>query len=96
MPIERILVRTMIGLSILFFTATITFYPPHYSFVSGMFLMVLITADILLPKEPKRAEKKWEQVASKLLIGLIAVAAAGCAVCVFLLWKLGPYGRLGG
>lgn len=95
MPIERILIRCMIGLSVVYFLVMVTFYPPAHSFIAGLFLMVFITADVILPRESKQEEKTWQRVASKIIIGLLVFVVLGCFVSVTLLWKMGHFGGLG-
>lgn len=95
MPIERILIRSMIGLGIIFLLLAVTFYPPHYSLIFGLLVMVLVTADLVLPQESAREQKRWKKIVSKALIGAIAIVVLICSVFAFLLWRMGPFGRLG-
>lgn len=95
MTIERILIRTMIGLSVIYFLVMLTFYSPSHSFPAILFFLVFVTADLVLPRGPKREEKAWEKIISKIIIGLLIFVVLGCLVSVTLLWKMGHFGRLG-
>lgn len=93
MPIEKILTRTFAGLSLVFLILTLTYYPPSYAIFPAMFLMVFVISDILLPNKSERVERRWEKVASKIIIGLLIIGVLGCLASVLTLWKMGPFDK---
>ena len=95
MPIEKILVRIMVIIGIVFILLDITYYSgkilPYLLFLIGL----LIVADFLLnPEKYSQNPTKSEKVFEKILFGLIIITILCCAFALAYLWKLGPFGRL--
>lgn len=83
----------MAVLAFIFLILTLTYYPPSHAILPAVFLFMFITADILLPSHQQAAEKRWQRITVKGIVGLLIFGALACATCLALLWKLGPFGK---
>lgn len=93
MPIEKIIVFSLAALTFLFLVLALTYFPSYAIFLA-VCLSTFITAGILLPGEPKKAEKKRDRIISNLIIGLLILGTLALSAVFLFLWKLGPFGRL--
>ena len=94
MSIEKILARIMATLAGIFLLLAITFYPPEYAIPPIIALIIFITADIVLPSQPLKEEKKSDRIILKIIVILLSVVILVCSVSTARLWRLGNFGRL--
>ena len=89
MPIEKLLVRSLIVLALIFLILTLTFYPPGHAILPLMFLFLFIGAEFALPKDSGKEKKGLPKVAEKALIVVLSLAVTATVASLFVLWKAG-------
>ena len=67
MPIERVIVRMLIMITVVAVIATLTFYPPSFVMLPLVFLFICISAEFALPKDSKNDPKGLPKTVSKML-----------------------------
>lgn len=95
MPIEKVIIRIMEILGVIFILLDITYYSGKSTGFLLLLMGVLIVADFLLdPKAYKPNPSKTSKTLEKILLGLLTITIIVFAVSLAYLWKLGPFGRL--
>ena len=94
MPIEKILVRLMIVLAVVFVILSFTFYTPMHAGLPLVFLAVFLAADRVLSMQAKGESEKSPKPVSKTIVIFLSLAAAGCVIGLFAIWRWGYFWRL--
>lgn len=91
MPIEKVFVRILLGIGMIFLILTVCFYPLSYSFSLVAFMLILFIADRLIPLREEDTMKKWEISARHIVIILLVLSTLMVIFGIFMLWKLGCF-----
>jgi hypothetical protein len=94
MPIEKILVRLMIVLAVVFVVLSFTFYTPMHAGLPLVFLAVFLAADRVLSMHASNEPEKLPKPASKTVVIFLSLAVAGCVIGLFAIWRWGYFWRL--
>ena len=94
MPIEKILVRLMIVLAVVFVILSFTFYTPMHAGLPLVFLAVFLVADRVLSMHSGSEAEKLPKPASKTVVIFLSLAVAGCVIGLFAIWRWGYFWRL--
>ena len=94
MPIEKIIVRSLIALALIFLILTLTFYPPGHAIPPLMFLFIFIGAEFALPNDSGKEKKGLPKIAKKVIVVILSLAVMASIASLFVLWKAGHLWRL--
>lgn len=94
MPIEKIIVRTLMAVAVVAIILTLTYYSPSYAMPPLVFLFMCIAAEFALPTDSKKETKGLQKAASNVLIWFLGISALTAVAVVGLLWKTGAFWRL--
>ena len=94
MPIEKILIRSLIVLALIFLVLTLTFYPHSYAPLPLGFLILFIVAEFALRGGLKKEKKSLPEAPTKILIALMSFGVVVTIAAVLILWKTGHLWRL--
>lgn len=89
MPIEKILIRSLIGLALIFLILTLTYYPHSYAPLPLGFLIFFIGAEFALRGDSEKEKKSLPGTPAKILIVLMSFGAVVTIAAMFILWKAG-------
>ena len=94
MPIEKLLVRSLIVLALIFLILTLTYYPPGHAIPPLMFLLIFIGAEFALPNDSGKGKKRLSKIAEKVIVVVLSFAAMASIASLFVFWKVGHLWRL--
>ena len=94
MPIEKLLVRLLIVLAVVFVILSITFYTPMHAALPLVFLAVFLAADRVLSMHAKDEAEKSPKPISKTVAIFLSLAVAGCVIGLLAIWRWGYFWRL--
>ncbi len=93
-PLEKLLVRILLVLAVIFFFVSMTYYSWMHAILPFLFIILLIGADALFSKESESKNQQQKTIFEKVIFGLLIVIILVCLAAVARLWKVGHFGRL--
>ena len=94
MPIEKILVRSLIVLALIFLILALTFYPPSYAILPLIFLCCFIGAEFVLPNDSQKGKQGSSKIAVKVVVIFLSLTVLSAIAGLLTLWKAGHLWRL--